>query len=312
MSDAATGGGPMSGAKRPDIYIRPEFEVDTLGEADIGDVERKLSWIERVWNVNGVRKATILLGLVVAWQVYTVALDVEPLMFPRFSTSAEALWLSLVDSDLVRKIWYSVSTLLIGYSVGLALSAALVLWASAQRIGADFLSTCTAMFNPLPAIALLPLAMLWFGLGTASIVFVTIHSVLWAVALSTHTGFQSVSETLRMIGQNYGLRNIGYVMKNPDPGRHAVDPVGDEDRLGILLAYADRRRARVRGLVGQRRHRLVHLREQPEPRDRARLRRAVHRDPHRNHGRERDLQERGAAHRVPVGDAALRSPGQPA
>ena len=105
------------------------------------------------------------------------------------------------------------STLLIGYSVGLALSAALVLWASAQRIGADFLSTCTAMFNPLPAIALLPLAMLWFGLGTASIVFVTIHSVLWAVALSTHTGFQSVSETLRMIGQNYGLRNIGYVMK---------------------------------------------------------------------------------------------------
>ena len=213
MSGAATGGGPMSGGKGPDIYIRPEFEVETLGEAEIGDVERKLSWIERAWNVNGVRKATILLGLVVAWQIYTVALDVEPLMFPRFSTSAEALWLSLVDSDLIRKIWFSISTLLIGYSVGLALSAALVLWASAQRIGADFLSTCTAMFNPLPAIALLPLAMLWFGLGTASIVFVTIHSVLWAVALSTHTGFQSVSETLRMIGQNYGLRNIRYVMK---------------------------------------------------------------------------------------------------
>ena len=213
MSDAATGGGPISDAKRPDIYVRPEFEVDTLGEADIGDVARKLSWIERAWNINGVRKATILIGLVVAWQIYTVVLDVEPLMFPRFSTSAEALWLSLVDSDLLRKIWFSISTLLIGYSVGLALSAALVLWASAQRIGADFLSACTAMFNPLPAIALLPLAMLWFGLGTASIVFVTIHSVLWAVALSTHTGFQSVSETLRMIGQNYGLRNIRYVVK---------------------------------------------------------------------------------------------------
>ena len=134
-------------------------------------------------------------------------------MFPRFTTSAAALWASLVDSGLIRKIWFSVSTLLIGYTVGLALSAALLLWASAQRIGADFLSTCTAMFNPLPAIALLPLAMPWFGLGTASIVFVTIHSVLWAVALSTHTGFQSVSETLRMIGQNYGLRNVRYVMK---------------------------------------------------------------------------------------------------
>ena len=50
------------------------------------------------------------------------------------------------------------STLLIGYATGLALSAALVPWASAQRIGADFLSNCTAMFNPLPAIALPPLA----------------------------------------------------------------------------------------------------------------------------------------------------------
>ena len=195
------------------IHIRPEFVVETLDEAETGDAARELSWIDRVWNINGVRKAAILIGLVVAWQAYTVALDVEPLMFPRFTDSAAALWSSLVDSDLLQKIWYSVSTLIIGYFAGLVLAAALVLWASAQRIGADFLSTCTAMFNPLPAIALLPLAMLWFGLGTASIVFVTIHSVLWAVALSTHAGFRSVSETLRMIGQNYGLRNIRYVIK---------------------------------------------------------------------------------------------------
>ena len=59
--------------------------------------------------------------------------------------------------------------------------------------------TLTAMFNPLPAIALLPLALLWFGLGIPSLVFVIIHSVLWAVALNTHTGFLSVSETLRMV-----------------------------------------------------------------------------------------------------------------
>ncbi|MDX1434553.1 MAG: ABC transporter permease [Gammaproteobacteria bacterium] len=195
------------------IHVRPEFVVDELPEAAIGDVARRLSLIERLWNVNGVRKATILLGLVVFWQLYTVIADVEPLMFPRFTSAAVALWDSLVYSDLLQKIWFSVSTLLIGYAVGMALSAALVFWATASRIGGDFLSTCTAMFNPLPAIALLPLAMLWFGLGTASIVFVTIHSVLWAVSLSTHSGFRSVSETLRMIGRNYGLRGVGYVTK---------------------------------------------------------------------------------------------------
>ena len=49
------------------------------------------------------------------------------------------------------------------------------------------------MFNPLPAIALLPLALIWFGLGPFSLAFVLVHSVLWAVALNTHSGFVSVS-----------------------------------------------------------------------------------------------------------------------
>jgi NitT/TauT family transport system permease protein len=67
------------------------------------------------------------------------------------------------------------------------------------------------MFNPLPAVALLPLALLWFGLGVGSLIFVIINSVLWAVALSTHTGFQSVSETLRMAGRCFGLGGLPLV-----------------------------------------------------------------------------------------------------
>ncbi|WRL12907.1 ABC transporter permease, partial [Pseudomonas aeruginosa] len=53
----------------------------------------------------------------------------------------------------------------------------------------------TAMFNPLPAIALLPLALLWFGLGQNSLIFVLVHSVLLALALNTYAGFLGVSET---------------------------------------------------------------------------------------------------------------------
>src|SRR5438876_11651214 len=69
------------------------------------------------------------------------------------------------------------------------------------------------MFNPLPAIALLPLALLWFGLGNPSLIFVLIHSVLWPVSLNTHSGFLAVSDTLRMAGNNYGLSGIRFVMK---------------------------------------------------------------------------------------------------
>ena len=64
------------------------------------------------------------------------------------------------------------------------------------------------MFNPLPAIALLPLALIWFGLGNGSLVFVLVHSVLWAVTLNTHSGFLAVSNTMRMVGRNYGLSGL--------------------------------------------------------------------------------------------------------
>jgi NitT/TauT family transport system permease protein len=73
-----------------------------------------------------------------------------------------------------------------GYAAGIALAAVCTTLAVSTRLGTHLLSTLTAMFNPLSAIALLPLALLWFGLGIPSLVFVIVHSVLWAVALNTH------------------------------------------------------------------------------------------------------------------------------
>src|SRR6202007_83849 len=92
-------------------------------------------------------------------------------------------------------------------------AAVLTFFAINTRIGNDFLETLTAMFNPLPSIALLPLALLWFGLGNPSVIFVLVHSVLWPLALNTHAGFQGVSETLRMAGRNYGLRGLSFVLR---------------------------------------------------------------------------------------------------
>ena len=117
------------------------------------------------------------------------------------------------DGTIPMRAWASLKVLFMGYSAGIALAAIFTVLAISTRIGTDFLETVTAMFNPLPAIALLPLALIWFGLGNGSLVFVLIHSVLWPVALNTHSGFKSVSNTLRMVGRNYGLRGLPYVAK---------------------------------------------------------------------------------------------------
>ena len=192
--------------------IRPEFTNERKKLGHIGDVARPLSAWERLSNLAFVRRLVIIAILAVAWELYARWIN-NPLMVPAFSSVFSALREEVVDGPLIDRTFTTIQVLLIGYGLGVVLSAVLTTFAVSTRIGNDLLSTLTAMFNPLPAIALLPLALLWFGLGIPSLVFVIVHSVVWAVSLNTHIGFMSVSETQRMAGQNYGLRGIWYVLR---------------------------------------------------------------------------------------------------
>ena len=177
------------------------------------------------------RKVFILIMLAVAWEIYARLLN-NPLLFPTFFATLEALKDAIVSGGLLGKAWTSIKVLLIGYSAGIALAALLTVVAITSRFGTDLLETLTSMFNPLPAIALLPLALLWFGLGNGSLVFVLIHSVLWAVALNTHSGFLSVSNTMRMVGRNYGLRGLSYV------GRILIPAAFPSILTGLKIGWA--------------------------------------------------------------------------
>jgi len=189
---------------------RPEFEIEPSDAISIGDVERPLSLVERVVYNESVQRLTVLVVLIAVWELYARWLS-NSLLFPTFSETVRTFWGDISNGVLIDRTFTSLRTLALGYGLGLALAALFTTFAVASGIGTRILSTLTAMFNPLPAIALLPLALIWFGLGTPSLVFVIIHSVLWAVALNTLSGFRSVPETLRMSGRNIGLKGARYV-----------------------------------------------------------------------------------------------------
>ena len=193
------------------LVQRPEFVRDVETSA-FGVVEKPLTTWERIFNNAAVRKGILLVLLAAIWQTYSTVLE-NPLLFPKFSETLGAFYDNIMNGVLLQRGWFSIKVLLMGYFAGMFLASVLTALAITSRVGNDLLETLTAMFNPLPAIALLPLALIWFGLGNGSLVFVLIHSVLWPVALNTHSGFLSVSPTMRMVGRNYGLTGPRYVMK---------------------------------------------------------------------------------------------------
>jgi len=202
----------MDISKKGSSGVKPTFKTTPVAAKDMGEIVRSVSLWEKITGIAALRKLFILVLLAILWQGYAVYLE-NPLMFPTLSQTLISFGDALYKGDLLEKIWVSVSTLLLGYALGIFAATILSILAISTRLGSDFLEVLTAMFNPLPAIALLPLALLWFGLGAISLIFVLIHAVVWPVALNTHTGFTGVSPTLRMVGRNYGLHGLGYVFK---------------------------------------------------------------------------------------------------
>ena len=183
--------------------LRPERYRQEIDAAASGIVEKPLSRWERLGNNTAARKLALLVVLALLWEGYARWLN-NPLLFPTFTATLSALAEATASGVLPGRAVTSLRVLLIGYAIGIFCAGVLTTLAISTRIGTDLLELLTSMFNPLPAIALLPLALIWFGLGYGSIVFVIVHSVLWAVALNTHSGFLSVSNTLRMVAATTG------------------------------------------------------------------------------------------------------------
>jgi len=195
-----------------DMAARPEIHREPVGAEQFGIVQRPLSRLERLYNEEWLRKLLILVVIAGAWELYARWLD-NDLLVPTFSDTVRALAAGIAKGVIPARALASLEVLLMGYSVAVALAAVLTIVAISTRLGEDFLETMTAMFNPLPAIALLPLALIWFGIGNGALIFVLVHSVLWAVALNTHSGFRAVSETMKMVGRNCGLAGLGFVAR---------------------------------------------------------------------------------------------------
>ncbi|MDC8759558.1 ABC transporter permease [Janthinobacterium fluminis] len=221
----------MSPLLEAPIRQEVEYALAPLGTLAL---ERPLPAGLRLWRQAWLRKALILLLLALVWEGAARWQD-NALLLPSFLETARAFAGGVVSGELPARVLVSLGVLVQGYLAGIAAAFALTSLAVSTRLGRDLLETLTSMFNPLPAIALLPLALLWFGLGRGSLIFILMHSVVWPLALNTYAGFQGVPETLRMAGRNYGLGGLRLVLHILVPG--ALPAIVSGLKIGWAFAW---------------------------------------------------------------------------
>ncbi len=152
------------------------------------------------------RRVIILAVAVAVWELYVKAAHVSHLVFASPYAVARSFVSGWLDGQIAGATGVTLEALAIGMAIGIGSAIVFTVLATWTTVGQDALMMFTSMLNPLPSIAILPLAIIWFGLNEKALVFVVANAVVWPIAINVTTGFRTVNTTLLMVGKNLGLR----------------------------------------------------------------------------------------------------------
>ncbi|MHA1222973.1 MAG: ABC transporter permease [Candidatus Heimdallarchaeaceae archaeon] len=179
--------------------------------------------------------------VLVAWELAPRLGLVSTLSFPPFLDVMVAFWKSMLDFSLINRSLMSLQVIGIGYGIGIGLAFGIAALGIISDSFWSFIRSVSAILHPLPGVALLPLAILWFGIGTASIIFVIVHSVMWPMLLNTYNGFKNIPKTQLEVAKNMNLSRFQIVFKIMLPSAFG------EIITGLKIGWARAWRALVAG-----------------------------------------------------------------
>jgi len=148
----------------------------------------------------------IALALVIGlWQLAGNLALVNPLFLPPPSAIARALWQLAVSGALWHHLSISVLRIgtgwILGTITGVVVGFAIGLSSLARGIGITFIS---ALF-PIPKIALLPLLILWLGIGEEPKIATIALGVFFSTAISVYSGVDNVPRNLIRMAQSFNV-----------------------------------------------------------------------------------------------------------
>lgn len=159
-------------------------------------------------NATRARKLGVIVVLMLLWQFVPGLMGLEKQIIP-FSGTVKALYAGILDASILEAAGTTLSVLGLALLIAVVIALILTAFSTATLFGRDMLSVLTAMLNPLPAVALVPVAIFIFGFGLPGILFILVNATLWPMAVAWSSGFRSISRTTVLsVGQNLGLGGI--------------------------------------------------------------------------------------------------------
>jgi ABC-type nitrate/sulfonate/bicarbonate transport system permease component len=147
-------------------------------------------------NLRVLRFIALPLLLLLVWQITAKLQLINPLFLPPIDRVARAAYQLLVTGDLYDHFISSFVRILYANLIAICLAVPLGFMIGLYLWLEDLLDPLVNLLRPIPPLAWIPLAILWFGVGEKSVVFITFISAFFAILLNTIVGVRSVEKSL--------------------------------------------------------------------------------------------------------------------
>ncbi len=172
----------------------------TQSIAELGQLERRAAWRAKILPAIG-----IILFLVI-WEVAVRLLNIASYLLP---PPTEVLVMIVEHFDaLLKHSGVTAYEMLLGYFMAIAVAVPLAILTTASRSFDNFITPIILFFQTVPKIALAPLFLVWFGVGTLPKVLVAFLISFFPIIIDTAVGLRSISPEMIDLARSMGASNF--------------------------------------------------------------------------------------------------------
>jgi sulfonate transport system permease protein len=181
----------------------------------------------------GLRRAYVPVAILLAWQAAAQLGWISAQQTPPPSAIAIAAWQLAVSGQLATNIAVSLARVAVGLSIGVAVGTVLALAAGLSRLGEDAIDATVQMLRTLPHLALIPLMIMWFGIGETPKITLIALGATFPIYLNLFAGIRGADRKLREAAGTLGLSQAETILNVVLPAALPSFLVGLRQAFGI-------------------------------------------------------------------------------
>lgn len=140
---------------------------------------------------------------IILWEITVRLGRVSHQIMPSVMTIVQRMISGLIDGTLLLQLLQSIAYVIAGVVVGLVFALVMAILGYFNHWLANLFDVYASILHPLPGIALLPIVILWFGIGGLAAYAIILHAVVWSQYLTLRDGLGQVDQSyIEVAGSN--------------------------------------------------------------------------------------------------------------